>query len=147
MLRPTVSRQVYLGVKQPSGAQDQVFITDERTGLSFTIAAGPCQHSHSRVPVGLMTIFYCLRFKTPQTWRTRSPYLCPPGTGWPSYTPKALGSLFVASYDSQGYGEIIQTRLHAATASSLYSLDTARAQNAAFNSSYIVACLSIASIT
>jgi hypothetical protein len=31
--------------------------------------------------------FYCLRFETPPTWRDRSPYLYPPGTGWPSYTP------------------------------------------------------------
>jgi hypothetical protein len=26
-------------------------LSDERTGLSFTIAAGPCQRSHSRVQV------------------------------------------------------------------------------------------------
>jgi hypothetical protein len=25
--------------------------------------------------------------ETPQTWRARSPYLYPTGTGWPSYTP------------------------------------------------------------
>jgi hypothetical protein len=36
---------------------------------------------------GLMTIFYCLRSETPQTWRDRYPYLYPTGTGWPSYTP------------------------------------------------------------
>jgi hypothetical protein len=35
-----------------------------------------------------MTTFYCLRFETPPAWRTRSPYLYPPGTGWPSYTPR-----------------------------------------------------------
>jgi hypothetical protein len=39
-------------------------------------------------PVGLMTIFYCFRFQNPQNWRARSPYLHPPGTGWPSYNPK-----------------------------------------------------------
>jgi hypothetical protein len=39
-------------------------------------------------PVGLMTIFHCLRFETPPTWRARSPYLYPAGTGWPSYTPR-----------------------------------------------------------
>jgi hypothetical protein len=38
-------------------------------------------------PAGLMAIFYCLRFDIPPTWRARFPYLYPPGTGWPSYTP------------------------------------------------------------
>jgi hypothetical protein len=36
-------------------------LSDERTGLSFTISAGPRKHSH---PVGLVTTFYCLRFQT-----------------------------------------------------------------------------------
>jgi hypothetical protein len=35
---------------------------------------------------GLMTTFYSLRFKTPQSWRAWSPYLYSTGTGWPSYT-------------------------------------------------------------
>jgi hypothetical protein len=47
-------------------------LSDERTGISFTVAAGA-------------NIFYCLRFET---------------------------SLFVASYDSQGYGGSIRPRLH-----------------------------------
>jgi hypothetical protein len=46
----------------------------------------------------------------PPNWRARSPYLYAPGTGWPGYTPQALGSLFVASYDSQDYGGGILTR-------------------------------------
>jgi hypothetical protein len=37
---------------------------------------------------GLMSIFYCLRFETPPTWRAKSPYLYHPETGWPSYTPR-----------------------------------------------------------
>jgi hypothetical protein len=62
-------------------------VADERTGLSFTVAAGPRQRSHSRdpSPVGLANIFYCLRLET---------------------------SLFVASYDSQSYGSGIRRRLH-----------------------------------
>jgi hypothetical protein len=35
-----------------------------------------------------MTTFYCLRFKTPPTWRARSPYLYPPGTVRPGYTTR-----------------------------------------------------------
>jgi hypothetical protein len=52
-----------------------------------------------------MTTFYCLRFETPPAWRGRSSYLYSLGTGWP------LGSLFVASYDSQGYGGGIRPSL------------------------------------
>jgi hypothetical protein len=38
-------------------------------------------------PAGLMTIFYCIKFETPSTWKIRFLYLFPPGTGWTSYTP------------------------------------------------------------
>jgi hypothetical protein len=53
MLRPTVSQPLCIGVKHPSGVQDQIYVSqtvaglftwsalsDERMGLSFTIAAG-----------------------------------------------------------------------------------------------------------
>jgi hypothetical protein len=63
ILRPTVRRPVCLGIDHPSRAYDQIFITvktvaglliwgalsDGRTDLSFTIAAGPHHRSHSRV--------------------------------------------------------------------------------------------------
>jgi hypothetical protein len=35
-----------------------------------------------------MTMFYCLKFETPQTRWARSPYLYPPGIRWPSFTPR-----------------------------------------------------------
>jgi hypothetical protein len=45
------------------------------------------------------------RMQTP--WTARSPYLYPLVIGW--LWPRALSSLFVSSYDSQGYGEGILT--------------------------------------
>jgi hypothetical protein len=50
--------------------------------------SSPAQSFLDLSPVGLMSIFYCLRFKTSLTWRGRSSYLYPPGTGSPSYTPR-----------------------------------------------------------
>jgi len=38
----------------------------------------------------------------PPTWRTRSPYLYPLETGWPSYTPKYRVPISVAFYDMHG---------------------------------------------
>jgi hypothetical protein len=82
-------------------------LSDESTGLSF-IRRNCCwpslaQSFSAPSPAGLMTIFYCLRFETPLTWRARSRI----------YIPQLLGSLFVATYYSQGYGGGIRTRLHA----------------------------------
>jgi hypothetical protein len=50
----------------------------------------PAQSFSGTSPAELMTTFYCLRFETLPTWRTRSPYLSiyPPGTGWPGYSPR-----------------------------------------------------------
>jgi hypothetical protein len=62
-------------------------LSDERTGLSFTIAAGPHQRSHSRVRV---------------PWDSR-PYFTLSDSRLP---------FFVGFYDLQGYGGGIRPRLH-----------------------------------
>jgi hypothetical protein len=120
MSRPTVGQPDCLGVKHPRD-QDQISITARqlwvcwsgalsltggrvcRLQLLLVLASAVILGSKSR---GTHGHIYCLKFETHPTWRARSPYLYPPGTGWPS-------SLFVPSYDSQGYGGGIRTRLHA----------------------------------
>jgi hypothetical protein len=72
--------------------------------------------------MGLVTIIYCLRFET---------------------------SLFVASYDSQGYGVGIRPRLHtgcltAASIFSLYNVGTDRVGNTVSNISSIVRSVCVA---
>jgi hypothetical protein len=48
----------------------------------------PAQSFSGLIPAGLITIFYCLRFKIPSTWKVRSPYLYPRGRPWPNYIPR-----------------------------------------------------------
>jgi hypothetical protein len=60
-------------------------------------------------PARLMTIFYCFRFETPPTLRTRSLYLYAPVTRVAQIYSQTPASYFVAAYDSQGCGGGILT--------------------------------------
>jgi hypothetical protein len=66
----------------------------------------------SAVPRDSRPYFIVLILQTPPTWRAKSLYLYPPRNRVAQLYPRALGSLSVASYDSQGYGGGILSRLH-----------------------------------
>jgi hypothetical protein len=72
-------------------------------GVSFIIAAGPRQLSHSRARVqrDSRAYFTVSDSRLPQLGGPGPRVYIPPEQGWPGYTPQALGSLFVSSYDSQ----------------------------------------------
>jgi hypothetical protein len=84
----------------------------ERMGLSFTTAAGPRQRSYSRiwVPRDSWPYFNVSDSRVPNLEGQVPVFMSPRNRG-PSYTP-GFGFLFVASYDSQGCGGGIRTRLH-----------------------------------
>jgi hypothetical protein len=90
-------------------------LSDERMGLSFTIAAGPCQRSHSQARI-LRTHDHIL---LSQIWDYHCPNLegqvpifISPRNKVAQLYSKELGSIFVASYNSQGYGGGIWPCLH-----------------------------------
>jgi hypothetical protein len=105
-LRPTVSGPVRLGIGPPFGILDQILycssfvwqlrrfainassLTRKRVcNLLYNCFWALSEQSHlSRSPTEL-TAYLTVSSETPPTWRARFPYLYPPGTGWPSYTP------------------------------------------------------------
>jgi hypothetical protein len=103
MLRSTVSRPIYLGAKPHLGPETRFLLLSDSCGFvdvgrplwrqDGSVVCNCCWPSSTQSffcpsPAGLMTTFYYLRFETPPNWRTRSPYLYPPDTEWPSYTPR-----------------------------------------------------------
>jgi hypothetical protein len=78
--------------------------------LSFTIAAGR-SHSHVRVPRDSRPQFTVSDSRLHQPGGPGPVFISPRNMVAQLYT-QALGSLFVGSYDSQGYDRGIRTRLH-----------------------------------
>jgi hypothetical protein len=128
---PTVSRPVRLGVRHPPGIRNQFFflleiffpqlrvcyfvapsLTKGKVWnlLLLLVLASAVRSGLS--PEGLKAIFYC-----PNSWdspnlKGQVPVFISPGNSVVQIYPRALGSLSVASYGSQGYGGSILSRLH-----------------------------------
>jgi hypothetical protein len=91
-------------------------LLDGRTGLPFTTSAGPHQRSHSWVWVPQDSWSYirvtvsASRLPQPQG---QGPHIYIPQEQGGPVIPPGTGFPFVASYESQGYGGGIRTRLHA----------------------------------
>jgi hypothetical protein len=103
MLRPTFSRLVYLGVKPPTRGRYcrlQMLLAL----ASAVILGSECRGTHDNILRSQIRDLPNLEGQVPvfTSPRKRVTQLYPP----------ALGSLFVASYDSQGYGGGIRTHLH-----------------------------------
>jgi hypothetical protein len=130
-LRPTLSRPVHLGIGPPFGTLDQGLFCSSFVGQlrcsAFTASsltrgrvcnllyncfwALPEQSLFSRSPP-THGPYFTVSSETPPTWRARSPYLYPPGTGWPSYTPGHWFPILSPLTTPGDYGGSILTRLH-----------------------------------
>jgi hypothetical protein len=123
ILRPTFRRPVSLGIKHPSKAYDRIFysqtvagfliwgaFSDERMSLSFKIAAGLRQRSHSRVGVPWNSLLYftVLDSKLYQKSKSKLCYdrLSVGQPGLVSSTLLGLTTRFVILSDSCGFVEV-----------------------------------------
>jgi hypothetical protein len=114
--------------------------------LSFTISSGPRHYSHSqvRVPRDSWVHFTLSDSILLQRGRRCSRIYIPQEQGGSVIDPDT-GSLFVASYDSQGYGRDIRTRLHMVGLGSwLWSLEADPTETPFRNNLFIVDCIFVA---
>jgi hypothetical protein len=140
----TVSQPVCFGVRRPLWREDVPVVYS-------CCWSSPVQSLLGPSPTGLTTIFFSLNFKTLPTWKARSTFLYPSGTGRPSYS-LGTGSLFVAWHDLQGYGGSIRsastwwysrpTRTRTIRLG-FCSLSVGPTENTTFSISCIVACVSV----
>jgi hypothetical protein len=141
-LRPTTS--IFFFQLNTSGYSP--YVTSSLTrgwGLSFTLAADPRHRSHSWVRV-LRNSYFTVSVNL----LGQVPVFISPRDRVDHLYPQALGSVFVASYDSQGYGAGIRTFLHKGFyAKAAVTSPYVTSELTASNISSIVACVSVTAAT
>jgi hypothetical protein len=80
----------------------QTRINSSSSSYGSTAHVGPWLPLLGFLNNNLFTGLDCKSSAQPPTWRTRPPYLLPPETGWPSYTPRHWVPILVAFYDMNG---------------------------------------------
>jgi hypothetical protein len=88
-------------------------LPDKKTSVVYNYCwSSSVQSSLGPSPAGLITVFLLSQIRDFLKLEGQDPIFIFPRNRVARLYPQALGSILIASYDSQGYGGGIRTRIH-----------------------------------